>query len=45
MNAPTKRDRRELVAIVVSGTVLAVSAIYWIVQVLGVIEMLRLAYG
>lgn len=38
-------DTRQLVALIISGGVLAVTAIYWITQILGVIEMLKLAYG
>lgn len=38
-------DLRERVALIVSSAILLVSACYWIVQVAGVIEMLRLAYG
>ena len=38
-------DRQERIALAISGTIVASSIVYWIVQVLGVIEMLKLAYG
>jgi hypothetical protein len=38
-------DTREKVALVASGGILLASGIYWLMQILDVIEMLRLAYG
>jgi hypothetical protein len=36
---------RESIALIVSASIVAASACYWIAQIAGVIEMLRLAYG
>lgn len=36
---------RERIALIVSGAIVVASVCYWIIQVVGVIEMLRLAYG
>jgi hypothetical protein len=38
-------DIRERIALVVSSAIVLVSTCYWIAQIVGVIEMLRLAYG
>jgi hypothetical protein len=38
-------DTREKVAIIASSGILLASGIYWLVQILDVIEMLKLAYG
>jgi hypothetical protein len=37
--------RRELIAIWLSAAILLSAVIYWIVQIKGVTEMLKLAYG
>lgn len=44
MNA-TPPTLQEKIALAVSGTILLVTTLYWVVQIHGVIEMLRLAYG
>jgi type II secretory pathway component PulM len=38
-------DTREKIALISGGAILVISVIYWIDQVLGVMEMLKLAYG
>lgn len=38
-------DRKELTALIISVGVLIAIGCYWVAQVLGVIEMLKLAYG
>lgn len=38
-------SRRERVALSVSAAVVAFMVVYWIVQIVGVVRMLRLAYG
>ena len=38
-------DTREKIALAVGAAILIVSVIYWVNQILGVMEMLRLAYG
>jgi len=38
-------DIRERIARLASGAVIVASICYWIAQIVGVIEMLRLAYG
>lgn len=40
-----KMDRRELVTLTVSLAVVVTAVIYWSVQVSGVMEMLKMAYG
>jgi hypothetical protein len=40
-----KLSTQEKVAVAVSAAILLVAAVYWIVQVVGVIETLKLAYG
>lgn len=45
MNAFTKLTIREKVAATVAGAVILVTVIYWITQIAGAIEMLKLAYG
>jgi hypothetical protein len=45
MNSPRKLSTREKVAAGISGSILVAIVIYWIMQVIGVIEMLKLAYG
>lgn len=45
MNARRKMTTQEKIAAAVAGGMLVVIAIYWITQIIGVIEMLRLAYG
>jgi|GEM_PF-2147941 hypothetical protein len=45
MTKTSTLDNRERAALIISGSVLVVTAIYWITQILGVIEMLKLAYG
>lgn len=43
-NTP-ETSTREKVALAVSGGILLAIVIYWITQIVGVIEMLKLAYG
>ncbi len=45
MNSPSTLRPRELVALIVSGSVVVVTLCYWIAQIAGVMEMLKLAYG
>ncbi|HVF15313.1 MAG TPA: hypothetical protein VNA21_00320 [Steroidobacteraceae bacterium] len=45
MNERPKLSTQEKVAAGVSAIVLLAIAIYWITQIAGVIEMLKLAYG
>jgi len=45
MNAPRKLSIREKVAAGISSVILIAIVVYWIVQVIGVMEMLELAYG
>lgn len=45
MNAPRKLSTQEKVAAVTAGGILVAIVIYWITQIIGVIEMLKLAYG
>lgn len=40
-----KMSARELIALTVSGIIVAANAIYWIVQIIGVREMMALANG
>jgi hypothetical protein len=41
----TKLSTQEKVAAAMSAAILIAGAVYWIVQILGVIETLKLAYG
>ena len=36
---------REKIAIAVSGAIIVAAAVYWIVQIVDVLEILELAYG
>jgi hypothetical protein len=45
MNSPRKFSTREKIAAGISGGILVVIVIYWITQIVGVMEMLKLAYG
>jgi hypothetical protein len=45
MNSPRKLSTQEKIAAAISGGILVVIAIYWVTQVIGVMEMLKLAYG
>jgi hypothetical protein len=45
MNSSRKLSTQEKVAAGVSGGILIAILIYWITQIMGVIEMLKLAYG
>jgi hypothetical protein len=45
MNAPRKLSTQEKIATAAAGGILLAIVIYWITQIVGVIEMLRLAYG
>jgi len=36
---------RERVAVFSSGAIIVAAAVYWVIQVRGVLEMLELAYG
>ena len=45
MTAWQRMTAQEKLAVSVSGTVVAFMIVYWITQVVGVIHMLRLAYG
>jgi hypothetical protein len=40
-----KLSRQEKVAAAVSAAILVAGGVYWIVQIVGVIETLKLAYG
>lgn len=40
-----KMSTRELIALAVSAVIVVANAIYWIVQIAGVREMLKMAYG
>ncbi len=35
----------EIVAVAVSASTIVAAAIFWVIQIQGVLEMLRLAYG
>lgn len=41
----TKLSSQEKIAVGVSAAILLAAAVYWVVQILGVIETLKLAYG
>lgn len=45
MSAVVTLSSREKIALGVSGAIVLATAVYWIVQITGVIETLRLAYG
>jgi len=45
MNAPAKYSTQEKIAAGISGGILIVIVIYWAIQIAGVMEMLKLAYG
>ena len=45
MNTERKLSTREKVAAGVSAAVVLVTMVYWITQIAGVVEMLKLAYG
>jgi hypothetical protein len=45
MNAPKKLSTQEKIAAAVSGGILVAIAVYWVTQIIGVMEMLKLAYG
>ena len=45
MTPPKTLDTREKIALTVGAAILVVSVIYWVNQILGVMEMLKLAYG
>ena len=36
---------REKIAIAVSGAIIVAAAVYWIVQIVDVLELLEMAYG
>ena len=36
---------RELAAVFCSGAIILAAAVYWVIQIRGVLEMLELAYG
>ena len=45
MNEQARFGLREKIAIVLSASILLGSAIYWVQQIIHVIETLKLAYG
>jgi hypothetical protein len=45
MNEARKLSTQEKVAVATAAGILVATVIYWIVQIVGVIEMLKLAYG
>jgi hypothetical protein len=45
MNAKRGIDTREKITLVVSGVIVLGAAVYWVVQILDVMAMLKLAYG
>lgn len=45
MNTVAALSTREKIALGVSGAIVLVSVIYWLVQVSDVIETLKMAYG
>lgn len=45
MSSDRNLSTREKIAVAVSGGILLAVVVYWITQIFGVIEMLRLAYG
>jgi hypothetical protein len=42
---PSTFDTREKIALGISAVIVVASIVYWISQVMGALEMLRLAYG
>ncbi len=45
MNSEKSFSTREKIAAVASGAIIIGAIIYWIVQIIGVMEILKLAYG
>jgi hypothetical protein len=45
MTNGTTLSTREKVAAIISGAIIIGAIIYWIVQIIGVMEILKLAYG
>lgn len=45
MTPSNKPSTREIVSAIISGAIVLGATIYWIVQIRGVMEMLRLARG
>ena len=45
MSANHKFSTQEKIAIAVSSAIVLAAIVYWIVQIIGVIELLELAYG
>ncbi len=45
MNAVAALSTREKIALGVSGAIVLVSVVYWLLQVSDVLETLKLAYG
>jgi hypothetical protein len=45
MNESRKPNTQEKVALAAAAGILIATVIYWISQIIGVIEMLQLAYG
>ena len=42
---PNKMSPRELIAAVISGVMVVTAIVYWIIQIDGVMEMIKLANG
>jgi hypothetical protein len=38
-------DRREKISLIVSGVIVIVAVVYWVLQILDVMATLRIAYG
>jgi type II secretory pathway component PulM len=45
MNTVATLSTREKIALAVSGAIVLVTAVYWVLQISDVLETLRLAYG
>jgi hypothetical protein len=45
MNTVATVSTREKIALAVSGAIVLVTAVYWVLQISDVLETLRLAYG
>ena len=45
MTSVRRMTLREKIATAISGGVVLFMIVYWLIQIVGVIEMLRLAYG
>ncbi len=45
MTSDNKTTTREIVSGVIAGTMILTAVVYWIIQIQGVMEMLRLAAG